>query len=105
MIFFPAVWPETYSYTLTAALRSGLPIVAFDLGAIAERLRAHQVGTVLPLELAWSPEAISKHLLMAANKEHDLPAKSRTLAYPNMATDYYGLPAQAIADAKDPHAV
>jgi glycosyltransferase involved in cell wall biosynthesis len=105
VIFFPAVWPETYSYTLTAALRSGLPIVAFDLGAIAERLRAHRVGTVLPLELAWSPEAISKHLLMAASEEHDLPAKSHTLPYPNMATDYYGLPAQAIADANDPHAV
>jgi GT2 family glycosyltransferase/glycosyltransferase involved in cell wall biosynthesis len=101
-IFFPAVSPETYSYTLTAALRSGLPIVAFDLGAIAERLRAHQVGTILPPELAWSPEAISKHLLAVASEEHRLPTKSHTLPYLNMATDYYGLPAQAIKATKNP---
>lgn len=31
-IFFPAQCPETYSYTLTAAIASGLPIVATDLG-------------------------------------------------------------------------
>lgn len=30
--------PETWSYTLTAALRTGLPIVAPDRGAFAERL-------------------------------------------------------------------
>jgi glycosyltransferase involved in cell wall biosynthesis len=102
VIFFPAVWPETYSYTLTAAMRSGLPIVAFDLGAIAERLRAHQVGTILPPELAWNPEAISKHLLAVASEEHRLPTKSHTLPYPNMATDYYGLPSHAIKATKNP---
>lgn len=102
-IFFPAVWPETYSYTLTAALRSGLPIVAFDLGAIPERLRSHQVGTILPLELVWRPEAICMHLLLVASEEHRLPTKSHTLPYPNMATDYYGLPAQAIKATEDPH--
>jgi len=38
VIWFPALWPETYSYTLSAALRSGLPVVAPDLGAFPERL-------------------------------------------------------------------
>lgn len=36
--WFPALWPETYSYTLSACLEQGLPIVAPDLGAFAERL-------------------------------------------------------------------
>lgn len=36
--WFPALWPETYSYTLSACLKAGLPIVAPDLGAFAERL-------------------------------------------------------------------
>jgi len=36
--FFPAQCPETWSYTLSAALASGLPIVATDLGALPERL-------------------------------------------------------------------
>ena len=38
-IWFPAVWPETYSYTLSAALESGLPIIAPNIGAFAERIQ------------------------------------------------------------------
>lgn len=38
LIWFPAQWPETYSYTLSAAIQSGLPIVAPDFGAFSERL-------------------------------------------------------------------
>lgn len=37
-IFFPALCPETYSYTLSYAMRSGLPIVAPRFGAFTERL-------------------------------------------------------------------
>ena len=36
--WFPATWPETYSYTLSAALAASLPIVAPGLGAFPERL-------------------------------------------------------------------
>jgi GT2 family glycosyltransferase/glycosyltransferase involved in cell wall biosynthesis len=36
--WFPALWPETYSYTLSAALLARLPVVASDLGAFHERL-------------------------------------------------------------------
>ncbi|MFZ4480753.1 MAG: methyltransferase domain-containing protein [Rhodoferax sp.] len=39
LVWFPALWPETYSYTLSAALEAGLPVVAPDLGAFAERLQ------------------------------------------------------------------
>jgi len=37
--WFPAVWPETYSFTLSAALAAGILPAAFDFGAIASRLR------------------------------------------------------------------
>lgn len=36
--WFPATWPETYSYTLSAAINAELPIVAPALGAFPERL-------------------------------------------------------------------
>ena len=36
--WFPAPWPETYSYTLSAAIAAGLPIVASNIGAMPERL-------------------------------------------------------------------
>jgi len=38
LVWFPALWPETYSYTLSACLKAGLPVVAPDLGAFTERL-------------------------------------------------------------------
>ena len=38
MVFFTAQWPETYSYTLSYALDSGLPIIAPSVGAFPERL-------------------------------------------------------------------
>ena len=37
-MWFPAPWPETYSYTLSAALTAGLPVVATRIGAFPERL-------------------------------------------------------------------
>lgn len=37
--WFPAQWPETYSYTLSASLDAGLPIIAPDIGAFSERLQ------------------------------------------------------------------
>ncbi|WP_454835903.1 glycosyltransferase [Pseudomonas lini] len=38
LILFPCQWPETYSYTLSYALASGLPIIAPEIGAFPERL-------------------------------------------------------------------
>ena len=52
VVWLPSVWPETWCYALDHALGTGLPVVAFDLGAIAERLRAAGTGVLLPLELA-----------------------------------------------------
>src|SRR2546427_7883740 len=39
LAWFPAQWPETYSYTLSACLAAGLPIVAPEIGAFPERDR------------------------------------------------------------------
>ncbi len=38
VVWFPAQWPETYSYTLSACLKLGLPVVVPDLGAFPERV-------------------------------------------------------------------
>ena len=37
VVWIPALVPETYSYTLSAAIQSGLPVVVPDLGALAGR--------------------------------------------------------------------
>ncbi len=51
LVFLPSVWPETWCYALDHVLSAGLPAVAFDIGAIAERLRALGAQTLLPLDL------------------------------------------------------
>ncbi|MCP1314109.1 MULTISPECIES: glycosyltransferase [unclassified Halomonas] len=47
--WFPPLWPETYSYTLSTCLALGLPVVASDLGALSERLHERPCSWLL----AW----------------------------------------------------
>jgi GT2 family glycosyltransferase/glycosyltransferase involved in cell wall biosynthesis len=51
LVWFPASWPETYSYTLSAVLRNGLPVVAPDIGAFPERLGGRPLTWILPWNL------------------------------------------------------
>jgi GT2 family glycosyltransferase len=69
LIWFPAQWPETYNYCLSAALAAGAPIVAPDIGAFPERLAGRPLTWVerwdldpdgwlerfLQIRRAWSP--------------------------------------------------
>lgn len=48
LVWFPARWPETYSYTLSACLQAGLPILATDLGAFPERLAGRAWSWIRP---------------------------------------------------------
>jgi glycosyltransferase involved in cell wall biosynthesis len=61
---FPAVWPETWSYVLTKMWQAGLRVVAFDIGAPAERIRAVMGGYVIPLET--SPRFLAHSLMNIA---------------------------------------
>ncbi len=65
VVLFPAQWPETYSYTLSAALDSGLPVVAPRLGAFAERLAAHGRSQLFDWEA--TPDTVNNALLAAAS--------------------------------------
>jgi GT2 family glycosyltransferase len=61
VLWLPSVWPETWCYALDYALGSALPVAAFDLGAIAERLRGAGRGELLPL--GAEPGTINDRLL------------------------------------------
>jgi glycosyltransferase involved in cell wall biosynthesis len=39
-----SIWPETFSYTLSELADAGVPAIAGDLGAPAERIRRHRLG-------------------------------------------------------------
>jgi GT2 family glycosyltransferase/glycosyltransferase involved in cell wall biosynthesis len=47
---FLSPWPETYSYTLSEALAAGLTPVAYEIGAIGERMRDLGCGVLRPLD-------------------------------------------------------
>ena len=44
-----SIWPETYSYTLTECIQNNIPVLTFDIGAIAERIKENNLGYVIPL--------------------------------------------------------
>jgi GT2 family glycosyltransferase len=44
LVWFPCQWPETYSYTLSASLRRGYPVLAPALGAFIERLEGRPLS-------------------------------------------------------------
>jgi glycosyltransferase involved in cell wall biosynthesis len=63
VILFPAQVPETFAYTLSVALASGLPIVASALGAFPERLAGNPGSVTVP----WNaPAAVWNEALLAA---------------------------------------
>lgn len=53
VVWFPALWPETYSYTLSACLQAGVPVIAPDIGAFPERLAGRPWTWLRP----WSTSA------------------------------------------------
>ncbi|MBS0559484.1 MAG: hypothetical protein JSR21_05465, partial [Proteobacteria bacterium] len=76
-IWFPARWPETYSYTLSAAVASGLPIVASRIGALPERLEGR------PLTWLCDPQADTAEWLRAfAEVRAALGGRARPAAAP-----------------------
>jgi len=62
----PSIWPETWCFTLTEAWRAGLSVVAFDIGAQAERIRRTERGMLLPL--GATPKSVNNALLALAGE-------------------------------------
>ena len=77
VIWLPSQVPETFSFTLSAALASGLPIVASNIGALADRLRGVSHATLL----AYNSTTEDWHAaLMAASHHSTLTSAARTAA-------------------------
>lgn len=77
VLFFPSIWPETFSYVVSEMMALDLPIVAFDLGAPGERLRPHPrarlCGEVSPQAAL---EAIMEAHAESADRRRGLSARS-----------------------------
>ena len=73
--FLPSVWPETWCYALSPAVRAGLCTFVFDIGAMPERLRRMGAGQLLNLDI--KPGEINDRFV--AFREHGLVHPSRML--------------------------
>jgi glycosyltransferase involved in cell wall biosynthesis len=47
IVFIPSICPETFSYTTEEAIKMGIPVAVFDLGAQAERVKRYNKGLVI----------------------------------------------------------
>jgi glycosyltransferase involved in cell wall biosynthesis len=50
LVIVPSIWPEAHCLVISEAWLAGAAVVAFDLGAQAERIRAHGGGWLAPIE-------------------------------------------------------
>ncbi|MDO5626114.1 MAG: glycosyltransferase [Pseudomonadota bacterium] len=127
LVWFPAQWPETYSYTLSACLLGGWPVVAPDLGAFAERLAGRRWSWVRPWRqtpaewLAFFTDIRARHFATGQSPAPLLPVQdaarlAETQAFPPQPPSWYssdyltGLPAPTSAslpeaDALAPHLI
>ena len=100
LAWLPSTWPETYCYTLSAALRWQLFPVAFDLGAVAERME--RVGWGETISLSASAREINDRLLGVSitpcpveRIEQELGAR-----YADYGEDYYESPGALVTEVR-----
>ena len=90
-ILIPSIWPETYCYTLSIALSSGRPPIAFDIGAPAERLRATHQGLLIDIGDIERPQKINDCIAtMPLDAMYSRRKKYMPLGYDSMLRHYYG---------------
>lgn len=92
LVWFPGSCPETYSYTLSAVLEAGLPVVATDIGAFSERLAGREWTWLVPPDRPTN-EIVSQFLeiqrsLTQANAPELLPVVDVGAASFSYSTEY-----------------
>ena len=102
LAWFPSIWPETYSYTLSHAFRAGLYPVAFDLGAPAERIRAAGWGKVLPTEMIRHPRKVNDELLSLSIQPATPALQDWGASYAPLLEHYYGF-VSPVSDPQETH--
>ena len=98
VVFFPAQCPESFSYTLSDALDSALPIVATDLGALPERL----AGRTSTRVVGWDspPREVNDAILACVAAAAERPAPPQEPSFEDYRGRYLqGLQAAAPAGA------
>jgi hypothetical protein len=86
IIYFAVQCPETYSYTLSTALNSGLPIVAPKIGAFIERLSDYPSTRLIEWDV---PPKTVNDLLLDIVAEKRYMVKKAESSFGSMTCDAY----------------
>lgn len=89
--WFPGVWPETYSYTLSIPIRLRIPCLSSDIGAIASRIQSHRWGETYP----WNAQAdkiLDKLLDFNYRKFYNPDFVIENTSFGSFETFYEGIP-------------
>ena len=79
-----SIWPETYCHTLTEAWMSGLPVLASDIGVLAERVERHGGGRLIdPQRPELWLDALQE--LRSPTVWRSLSAQARAIRFPDIA--------------------
>jgi len=91
--FIPSIIPETYSYVLTEIVASGIYPVAFDIGAVASRIKLMEWGEVLSNDLQANIEDLVSTLMSITprRRNHALKDTLDGRMYENVLSSYYEL--------------
>jgi len=73
----PSIWPETYGLVVDECLSAGVPVVAFDHGAVGDRLDEWGVGRLVPLQLATT--GLADSIIDCSASGSDVPIGVRSL--------------------------
>ena len=68
-VWFTALWPETYSYTLSAVIAAELPVLAPDIGAFPERLFGRSQSWIYPWQSS-AEQVVALMSMIARADEH-----------------------------------
>lgn len=68
IVLVPSLWPETYNFVTDEVMALGLPVVGFDIGAHAGRLRNYSKSRLVPLERQSDAEFLEGEILSLFEK-------------------------------------
>ncbi|MBO9427794.1 glycosyltransferase [Labrenzia sp. R4_1] len=91
IVFIPSCWPETYCYTLSAALKLGRPVLVFNTGAQKERIsKLVDDGFCGAISLESKPPEIIEEILRLARNSSIPKINSHPKMYSSF-KEYYGV--------------
>lgn len=88
--WFPGIWPETYSYTLSIPIRLKIPCLSTNIGAIAGRIECHKWGKTYSWK-ADTKEIIDNLLIFNSDEFKNNALKIKNNSFGNIFKYYQGV--------------